>query len=244
VAQALLDADRVPDDEIDRLTADVADDHAPPRANAPAATATEIDDDEARFLVLHALRIKGFSAASTVAELSTLDPDRTNAILGELAESGHTKFFEARELWQLTPDGKERHAKEIVDAAAAQSTGLRAHYEAFLVLNTGLKELCTVWQTRNGEPNDHTDAAYDAERLDDLERFNASCATVLDGFSAVVPRFAAYRHRLTGAAARAANGETKMFTGVMCGSFHDIWMELHEDLIQLLSIDRNAEGSY
>ena len=47
-----------------------------------------------------------------------------------------------------------------------------------------------------------------------------------------------------GAAARAVNGETKMFTGVMCGSFHDIWMELHEDLIQLLSIDRHAEGSY
>ena len=67
---------------------------------------------------------------------------------------------------------------------------------------------------------------------------------MLDGFAAVVPRFAAYRHRLTGAAARAANGETKMFTGVMCGSFHDIWMELHEDLIQLLGVDRHAEGSY
>jgi hypothetical protein len=35
-----------------------------------------------------------------------------------------------------------------------------------------------------------------------------------------------------------------MFTGVMCGSFHDIWMELHEDLIQLLGVDRHAEGSY
>ncbi len=73
---------------------------------------------------------------------------------------------------------------------------------------------------------------------------NAASAPVLDGFAEVVPRFAAYRHRLTGATARAVNGETKMFTGVMCGSFHDIWMELHEDLIQLLSIDRHAEGSY
>mgnify|MGYP001788255116 CR=1 FL=1 len=244
VAQALLDAGRVPIDEIDRLTADVANDLAPTRPSTPVAPPTEIADDEARFLVLHALRIKGFSAASTVAELSTVDPDRTNTILGELAESGHAKFFEARELWQLTPEGKERHATGIAVAAAQHGTGLRAHYEAFLDLNTRMKELCTVWQTRDGEPNSHTDAAYDGERLGELEQFNAECAPVLDGFAATVPRFAAYRHRLTGASARAVNGETKMFTGVMCGSFHDIWMELHEDLIQMLSIDRSAEGSY
>jgi phosphoenolpyruvate-protein kinase (PTS system EI component) len=251
VAQALLDAERVPDAEIERLTADVADDHAAPRAPEGPATATtstptstQIDDDEARFLVLHALRIKGFSNAATVAELSTVDAERTASLLNELAESGHTKYFEARDLWQLTPEGKERHAAEIVDAAAEHGSGLRAHYEPFLELNTQLKELCTAWQTRGGEPNDHTDEAYDAKRLAELDQLNAACAPVLDGFAAVVPRFAAYRHRLTGAAARAVNGETKMFTGVMCGSFHDIWMELHEDLIQLLSIDRHAEGSY
>ena len=106
VAQALLDAGRVPDDEIERLTADVANDHAVPAAAAPATSVGEIDDDEARFLVLHALRIKGFSDAATVAELSTVALDRTTAILTELAESGHTKFFEARDLWQLTPEGK------------------------------------------------------------------------------------------------------------------------------------------
>ena len=35
-----------------------------------------------------------------------------------------------------------------------------------------------------------------------------------------------------------------MFTGVMCGSYHDVWMELHKDLVQLLGVDRHAEGSY
>jgi len=223
----------------------VADDHAAPSIGAPApAAAGDIDDDEARFLVLHALRIKGFSDAATLAELSTVALDRTTTILTELAESGHTKFFEARDLWQLTPLGKERHGVELVEAAQAHGNELRAPYDLFLELNTRLKELCTAWQTRGGEPNDHTDAAYDADRLAELDRFNGECAPVLDRFADVVPRFAAYRHRLTGASARAVNGENKMFTGVMCGSFHDIWMELHEDLIQLLSIDRSAEGSY
>ncbi len=240
VAQALLDAGRVPSSEIARLTSEVARSGNEPGTGSVVSSSV-IDDDEARFLVLHALRIKGFSSASTVAELSTLDVDRTTAILGELAEAGSTRFLEARELWQLTPEGKERHTVEL---AGAHCAGLRDHYEPFLDLNTRLKELCTAWQTRHGEPNDHTDEAYDAERLADLEQFNAACAPVLDGFATVVPRFAAYRHRLTGATARTVNGETKMFTGVMCGSFHDIWMELHEDLIQLLGIDRHAEGSY
>jgi hypothetical protein len=35
-----------------------------------------------------------------------------------------------------------------------------------------------------------------------------------------------------------------LFTGVMCGSFHDIWMELHEDLILTQGIDRATEGSF
>ena len=41
-----------------------------------------------------------------------------------------------------------------------------------------------------------------------------------------------------------ARGEINQFTGVMCESFHDIWMELHEDLIVLQRVDRVAEGSF
>jgi hypothetical protein len=39
-------------------------------------------------------------------------------------------------------------------------------------------------------------------------------------------------------------GERNLFTGVMCGSYHDVWMELHEDLILTLRIDRTSEGSF
>ena len=35
-----------------------------------------------------------------------------------------------------------------------------------------------------------------------------------------------------------------LFTGVMCGSYHDVWMELHEDLILTLGVDRAKEGSF
>ncbi len=49
---------------------------------------------------------------------------------------------------------------------------------------------------------------------------------------------------LTVVLGRVKQGETNMFTGVMCGSYHDAWMELHEDLILTQGIDRSAEGSF
>ena len=216
----------------------------PRRPAHPRPSAGEIDDDEARFLVLHALRIKGFSAASTVAELSTIPVDRTTAILTELAESGHTKFFEARDLWQLTPEGKERHAAETrrrrSDARHRAARPLRPVPRPEHAAEGALHRLADA-RRRAERPHRRRLRRRTARRTRPFQRRVRAGPRRLRGR---VPRFAAYRHRLTGAAARAVNGETKMFTGVMCGSFHDIWMELHEDLIQLLSIDRGAEGSY
>ena len=45
-------------------------------------------------------------------------------------------------------------------------------------------------------------------------------------------------------ARKVAAGDHHLFTGVMCGSYHDVWMELHEDLILTLGIDRAKEGSF
>ena len=67
---------------------------------------------------------------------------------------------------------------------------------------------------------------------------------VVEGFAGSITRFDSYHRRLTASLNRLEGGETRMFTGVMCNSYHDVWMELHEDLVQLLGIDRHAEGSY
>ena len=57
-------------------------------------------------------------------------------------------------------------------------------------------------------------------------------------------RFSGYAPRLAETCRKVIDGETKMFTGVMCGSYHDVWMELHEDLILTQGIDRAQEGSF
>jgi len=60
----------------------------------------------------------------------------------------------------------------------------------------------------------------------------------------VLGRLTPYVPRLSTTCQAVVAGQTNMFTGVMCGSFHDVWMELHEDLILSQGIDRAAEGSF
>jgi hypothetical protein len=85
----------------------------------------------------------------------------------------------------------------------------------------------------------HFDAA-----LRHLTSIDNRLSAILASFAADLPRFKTYQLRLSDAAAAFAAGDPRRLTGVACESYHDIWMELHEDLVQLLGIDRHAEGSY
>jgi hypothetical protein len=198
------------------------------------------------FRSLHALRIKGFATAQAVAEVSDLPVDEVEAHLQSLADAAHAMFHEQRALWRLSPAGREAHAealaKEIAEAGTAPL--LAEPYRRFLTLNGRLKEICGVWQLRNGEPNDHTDAHYDASAIEQLVALNVDTQPVLADIAAAYGRFAPYGTRLDDTCRRVADGETNMFTGVMCGSYHDVWMELHEDLILTQGADRAAEGSF
>jgi len=77
-----------------------------------------------------------------------------------------------------------------------------------------------------------------------LVKFLSDAESVLTSMSSVKLRLGMYQRRLHDALAAINNGEVNRFTGVMCESFHDIWMELHEDLILLQRIDRVSEGSF
>jgi hypothetical protein len=204
--------------------------------------ATQQGSDE--FLVLHALRIKGFAAASLLAEIAVLPVASVEATLRAQAEHSRCRHIPARDLWQLTPEGREHHAVLMAEVMGESTERLREHYDFFLAMNDEFKNLCAAWQTRDGDTNDHTDAEYDSARIAALRDLHVRSAAALIRFADAVPRFESYERRLAAALTRVEGGETRMFTGVMCSSYHDVWMELHEDLVQLLGVDRHAEGSY
>ncbi len=199
-----------------------------------------------QFQTFHALRIKGFAAVDTITDITTLPAADVELNLSRLADNGYTQFRENRGLWQLTADGRSAHGEHLaadlegVDVAAV----LGDPYASFLTSNAQFKELCSDWQLRNGEPNDHSDAGYDAEVVARLGALHDQALPAVVAMGEGLARMAPYAGRLVEVLAKVGAGETKMFTGVMCGSYHDVWMELHEDLILTQGIDRSAEGSF
>jgi hypothetical protein len=115
-------------------------------------------------------------------------------------------------------------------------------YEAFLPLNRAVLQLCTDWQVRpGGAPNDHTDSAYDWSVIDRLEALDERAGPLLRRLAGAVPRFAPYRERLRAARRRVVDGERDWLTSPRVESYHTVWMELHEDLLAALGLERRAE---
>ncbi len=197
-----------------------------------------------RFRVHHALRIKGFAKVDHIADLAGV-PD-VEGHLTAMQAGELTQFREARGLWQLTPAGREAHPAALEADAGRPGfrDGLAKSYPSFLELNEEFKALCGDWQLKDGAPNDHSDAKYDKAVLAKLGKLDGTAQKITTSFGGVAERFAGYAPRLLGCRAAIDGGQQNMFTGVMCGSYHDVWMELHEDLILTQKIDRAAEGSF
>jgi hypothetical protein len=198
------------------------------------------------FRTFHALRIKGFAKAETIAELADLPGAVVDDHLSALRERDWAMFREARQLWQLTPIGREEHRISLAEDVSGADLGaeLRIPYESFLRLNERFKALCGAWQLRDGDPNDHSDSSYDAGVVQQLVALNEEVVPIVTSMGEVLSRLAPYAPRLAQTCQRVTSGETNMFTGVMCGSYHDVWMELHEDLILTQGINRTSEGSF
>jgi hypothetical protein len=123
----------------------------------------------------------------------------------------------------------------------AERAAAEQAYAAFLPINPRFKEVCTRWQMRDGgqEPNDHTDADYDAKVIEDL---GTTHDEVVVGRSAA--RFARYAVRFGAALERVRGGDTAAFARPMSHSYHDVWMELHEDLLLTLGRERDAADGH
>ena len=253
VAQALLEMDRVHADVLTEIATAAASTRGqqpepsaahPSTARAEAGQGDNDDGDDAHFLVMHVLRIKGFAALDVIADIVGIEVSEVLQLLSGMVESGSCRHIPARDLWQLTPAGREQHVEALQQVSGAAVDGLREPYLRFLDLNVGFKDLCSRWQMRDGDPNDHADSVYDDARIAELRSLHDESLAPIAGFTAAIPRFGSYGRRLATSLVRLEGGEKRMFTGVMCGSYHDVWMELHEDLVQLLGVDRHAEGSY
>jgi DNA-binding MarR family transcriptional regulator len=199
---------------------------------------------DTRLLVLHGLRLKGFAEPEAIADLTGLPGDDVVKHLDALHDEALVVHREGRITgWQLTAAG--RAEQERLLAEELDDLGLRDAiadaYRRFLALNGELLEACTAWQLRDDVINDHTDAAYDTGVVERLRGLHARVAPILADLEAVLDRYDGYRERLDGALARLEAGDTDRFTKPLIDSYHTVWFQLHEDLLNTLGIERSEE---
>jgi hypothetical protein len=144
----------------------------------------------------------------------------------------------------LLPPARERlnelleEERDGVDLAA-----VRELYEEFTAVNQDFKQLATDWQIRDGEPNDHSDAAYDQAVIDRLPDIHARVTPIVDGVAELAPRLTPYRSRLAVALERVQAGDHAWLLKPLIDSYHTVWFELHEELISLAGLSREAEAA-
>jgi DNA-binding MarR family transcriptional regulator len=204
-----------------------------------------------RFLVVHALKVKGLASQDDLAEVTGLDPADLSPVLDELVSAGHAKQRTGRVSgYALTPDGRRSHPDLLSEHVTPDEVAaVGAAYDAFLPVNGRFKQVCTRWQMRPGpdgtdEVNAHSDPVYDAGVVDELVAVHSDAVAGLAPAVAVSERFGRYPARFAAALERVRAGEVAAFARPMSASYHDVWMELHEDFLLTLGRDREAADGH
>jgi hypothetical protein len=186
------------------------------------------------FLVLHALRVRGRSAPE-VALFTGLPLETCEVLLSDLVATE-----QVRPGFSLLPTGTAAHAVLRDDELEVQSQLLVVAYTSFIPLNAVFKQLCTDWQLLPGDRlNDHTDAAYDRAVIDRLGPVHDAVHEVVAATGR--PRFRAYLPRFAAALEGLRGGDLSALTRPLTESYHDVWMELHEDLLVSLDWERSED---
>ena len=210
-----------------------------------------MDTSSSRLLVLHALRLSGFMSVERLVHRTGLTEGEVNDVLQAAAAADEVKERTGRiSGWMLMPAGREAHAALLAEELAA--SGAKAEIErldeAFVALNGPFKELCTRWQIigdpETGTPNDHSDAAYDGAVIADLAAAHLGVISLCNELTAAQARFGRYARDFDAALARVQAGEIKAFAAPMNESYHDAWMELHQDLLSTLARERTAADGH
>jgi DNA-binding MarR family transcriptional regulator len=190
--------------------------------------------------LLQAVRLKGRVRSADLA--ATLDEDQAavDAAVKDLTEAGLITDGKAI---RLSPEGRERLADLLTEERRGiDDEQVGQAYAEFRAVNRDFKSLVSEWQLRDGEPNDHTDAAYDAAVLGRLVGVHQAVLPILASASAQVPRLDAYPVKLSTALERIQAGDTAWFTRPLVDSYHTVWFELHEELIGAAGLTREAEA--
>ena len=183
-----------------------------------------------------------------VAQAAGLSANQAVGVLDDLGERGWARYRDGNRAkgWMLLGEG--RAEAERLAAAEMEESGNRPAvlelYESFKALDPELKQACTDFQIRGNQTlNDHADPDYDAAVISRLAEINRRVQPIMDRLAEALDRFGHYGPRLNFALSQVLDGDINWFTKPSLDSYHEVWFELHEDLLVTLGIDRATELS-
>ncbi len=193
--------------------------------------------------VLRTVELKGRVRDEDLAPPLGLDEAAAAGLLAELSSRG--LVMPAGRAHRLSEEGRAHLAALLrEDRSAVDAAALERAYDDFCGFNTELKTIITAWQVLpDGEPNLHGDAEYDAGVLAELADLHARVVPLMERLGDIATRLTPYAARLQRAIERIAAGDTTWVARPIMDSFHTVWFELHEDLIQLLGRTRAEEAA-
>jgi hypothetical protein len=190
--------------------------------------------------VLQAVRLKG--RVSTVDLATTLGEDLADVAVAveQLTQSG---LLAESKVLKISPTGRARLGELLAaERSHADSDALAATYGDFRAINPELKALVTDWQLKNGQPNTHEDADYDAAILARLDRLHRRVLPIIAAAAVNLPRLSRYSTKLQAALDKIDAGDTTWLSRPLIDSYHTVWFELHEELILAAGLTRDAEA--
>jgi len=195
--------------------------------SVPSSPPSGLPEDA--WVLLHELRLRG------------LMPEFDDGLADTLCSGGLAQRKGA--FLALTPEGRAAHATwaRLEPGTEGEVAAQRA-YAQFLPLNRALLQVSTDWQVRPGNvPNDHRDAPYDWEVIDRFVALDERAGPVVRRLGTAVDRFGGYRPRLREAVRKVQDGQHEWLLSPRCDSYHTVWMQMHEDLLLALGLDRATE---
>lgn len=190
--------------------------------------------------VLQAVRLKGRVKPADLAATVDADPHEVARTVDELTEAG---LLVSGTTLKLTEDGRMRLSELLSQERSGIDEQIIAGcYDEFRGVNGDFKALISDWQLKDGEPNTHEDAEYDAAVLGRLDGVHERVTPILTAAAAELPRLGHYSTKLAAALDKVQAGEAAWLTRPIIDSYHTVWFELHEELIYAAGLTREDEA--
>ena len=198
-------------------------------------------------LVLHAVRLLGMAEDHEVAARFDLDPAEAGELLLDFEARGWVTHvgFAGTGGWTLTDSGRTENERRLAEELAGTGSEplVAAALGRFLPANARLLRAATDWQLRPSRTdplavNDHTDRDWDQQVLDELGLLSEELSGIDRTLRARLARFSGYAERFAAALDRVRRGEPEWVNRPRADSCHTVWMQLHEDLLATLGVQR------